>query len=115
MARKKPNSKNVKITDEEVEEFIGKHLLAGITYFDLVGNVDSCVQIHGIIVRINEDEGIVVRVNNEGKEFKLPPYLPHLVRAQPGEYRLRATGEVVVNPDFAMVWNVYPKGYQGSV
>ncbi len=41
-----------------------------------------------------------------GGVFRLPFDPEALKVAAPGEYRLRSTGEVVVNPDFTTVWSV---------
>jgi hypothetical protein len=86
------------------ESYIGKHLLVGITYLDHEGKLLEQNQFHGEIVRINENEGIVIRLHDSDEEFKLPPSVKSLQPAPPGEYRLRATGEVVVNPDFITTW-----------
>lgn len=86
--------------------FIGKHLLAGITYLDHNNNLIEQKQLHGYIVRINEHEGIVVRLSDSEDEYKLPPDLDSLKQAPKGEYRLRSTGEVVVDPDLLTNWTV---------
>ncbi|MFX0060574.1 MAG: hypothetical protein ACFFC7_00125 [Candidatus Hermodarchaeota archaeon] len=38
----------------------------------------------------------------------LPPDLSAFQKAEPGDYRLRSTGEVVINPDFTVLWTVQP-------
>ncbi len=89
-----------------VERFIGKHILVGLTYEDHQGNVQSQQQIHGIIKRITEPEGIVIDQMNGDGEFTLPPALDSLSEAPDGEYRLRSTDEVVVNPDLLGQWTI---------
>ena len=90
----------------DTNRFLGKHLLVGLTYQDHQGDIKSKQQIHGIITRINESEGIVIeQLNGEG-EFTLPPDLDSLSEASPGEYHLRSTGEVVVDPDFLAQWTI---------
>ena|SRR5215472_2688683 len=84
--------------------YIGKHLLIGMTYLDHNEQLIEQKQLHGEIVRINENEGIVIKLHNSGEEFKLPPELDSLKPAPPGEYRLHATGEVVVDPDLLTIW-----------
>jgi hypothetical protein len=86
--------------------YIGKHLLVGVTYLDHDEQLLKKEQFHGNIVRINENEGIVMRLHDSEHEFKLPPHLDSLKAAASGEYRLRATGEVVVNPDLVATWTV---------
>lgn len=105
---------NLEFADDEAAEFIGKHLLVGITHRDLEDSVVSYEQFHGIIDRINRREGIVVKLTNSDDERKLPPDLSRLEPASPGQYRLKSTGEIVENPDYTVMWTIYPKGYQGS-
>ena len=91
--------------DQELAaSFIGKHLLIGITYLDHDDKLIEQKQVHGHIVRINGHEGIVVKLHDCGDEFKLPPDLNSLQQAPKGEYRLRSTGEVVVDPDLLTSW-----------
>ena len=93
--------------DQELAaSFIGKHLLIGITYLDHDDSLIGREQFHGHIVRINEHEGIVVKLNGSGGEYKLPPDLNSLRQAPEGEYRLRSTGEVIVNPDLLTSWTI---------
>ena len=80
--------------------FIGKRLLVGITYQTEEGDFLSREQFLGIIVEAGE-EGIIVERADNGKRLSLPP---ELQKAEPGEYRLRASGEVVVDPDYFARW-----------
>lgn len=88
------------------DSYIGKHLLIGITYLDHDETLLEQKQFHGIIVRINEQEGIVIKLNDSDEEYKLPPDINSLKEAPEGEYRMRATGEVVVNPDLLTTWTI---------
>ncbi len=86
--------------------YIGKHLLIGMTYLDHNEQPLEQRQFHGEIIRINEHEGIVVRLHDSEEEFKLPADIDSLKPAPEGEYRLRATGETVVNPDLLTTWTL---------
>ncbi len=88
------------------DSYIGKHLLIGITYLDHNETLLEQKQFHGIIVRINEQEGIIIKLNDSDEEYKLPPDINSLKEAPEGEYRMRATGEVVVNPDLLTTWTI---------
>jgi hypothetical protein len=92
--------------DALAASYIGKHLLIGMTYLDHKQELIEQKQFHGEIIRINDHEGIVIRLHGSDKEFKLPPDTASLKAAPPGEYRLRATGEVVVNPDLLTTWTL---------
>jgi hypothetical protein len=76
--------------------FVGKRLLVGITYVDANEELIGVEQFHGRIVEAGEGEIVVERADT-GKRISLAPILQ---KAEPGEYRLRSTGEVVVDPDY---------------
>jgi hypothetical protein len=80
--------------------YLGKRLLVGITYEDEEGETVRQEQFHGLIVEAGE-EGIVIERSDTGERRSLPP---ELMPARPGEYRLRSTGEVVVDPDYLAKW-----------
>lgn len=92
--------------ENQIKNYLKKHVIIGITYLDHNENLIEQKQLHGDIVRINENEGIVVRINGSDEEFKLPPDLSTLKKAPPGEYKFKSTGEVVINPDFMTTWTV---------
>ncbi len=89
-------------------QYLGKHLLVGIQYYQVEGDRKKVVQqeqLHGEIVQANPVDGLVIRQPN-GEEFKMPPDLTMLEPAPKAEFRLRLTGEVVVNPDYVVAWAV---------
>lgn len=88
-----------------ITNYLGKYLLAGLTYVDDNENVINREELHGFIVRINPEEGLVVRMQN-GEEFQLPHNLAALQPAEPGEYYLQSTEEIVLDPDFVAVWMI---------
>jgi hypothetical protein len=81
-------------------QYLGKRLLVGITYENEQGEAIRQEQFHGLIVEAGEGE-IVIKRNDTGERKSLPP---QLTPARPGEYRLRSTGEVVVDPDYLAKW-----------
>ena len=80
--------------------FIGKRLLVGITYLNQKAELLGLEEFHGRIVEASES-GIVVERADTGALASLPPGLES---AMAGHYRLRQTGEVVVDPDFVAEW-----------
>lgn len=89
---------------EEGKAYIGKHLLAGLTYLDSEGEVMKRIQLHGKITRITKSGIFFNRADGKG-EFALPPDLESLEPATPGaEYRLKSTGEVVRDVDYISHW-----------
>ena len=97
------------MTDEfneiAAQQIIGKCVVVGVTYTDDADRPVDQTQFDGRVVRANAQEGLVL-VRPSGEEVRLPPFLKALQKASPGEYRLRSTGEVVVNPDYTCTWSV---------
>ncbi len=85
---------------------IGKTVLIGLTYVNTQGEAVRQAQLHGRIAEARPEEGIFVSIEGQAEYFTLPPDLGALRPAAKGEYRLRSTGEVVVNPDFISNWTI---------
>ncbi len=89
----------------EYNDYLNKCIIVGLTYVDQNNQITEQKQFHGTIRQIS-DEGILVeRAGGQG-DYLLPPDLSALEQAEPGEYMLRKSGEVVVNPDFTSQWTV---------
>jgi RNase P/RNase MRP subunit p29 len=84
--------------DATAARLIGKHALVGLTYVNADGTLRKHVQLHGRITAVDETK-ITMRLHGSDEEFTLPPDPEWFEPAEPGEYRLRSTGEVVVDPD----------------
>lgn len=80
----------------------GKRLLVGITYLGGDGGPNELRQFHGRVERADPSEGIVLALDGKrrGEQYTLPPDTRGIVVAPAGEYALRSTGEVVVDPDY---------------
>lgn len=87
------------------DPFVGKKLLVGVRFVDDDDNELGSFQTSGKIIRISDDEGVVISKTWNGKEFRSPPQNQTLRQVDPGRYRLRS-GEVVVDPDFSTTWKV---------
>ena len=85
------------------EEMIGKLLLVGITYYTHDNEVIEQKQFYGTVTEASENE-VCIELE-DGTSMSLPGDLSSTQRARQGEYKLRSTGEVVVNPDFLVTWN----------
>lgn len=84
---------------------VGKTIIAGITTLDASGKVVKRFQIYGTVSEATSEKFVIRRPN--GKHYTLPPFYSNVCPAAPGEYRLRSTGEVVVNPDYTTTWDVH--------
>jgi hypothetical protein len=91
--------------NERAQSLLGKYALIGLNYYDHDGTLLEQVQVHGAIVAIDADV-LTIRQRGSGEDFTLPPDLDAFQDAAPGEYRLRTTGEVVVNPDVLAYWSI---------
>jgi hypothetical protein len=96
--------------DEDLaRRILGKRVLVGVSYLEPGSDrVLRLEQFHGVVARASREEGVILRLN-DGTERWLPPDLSRLEPASPGSYRLKGTGEAVVDPDYLSTWNVYPK------
>ncbi len=92
-------------SEDKAQEMLGKRVLVGLTYVNHEGNPIKHKQVHGIVIRVNPGEGVVLELA-DGSEQRLPPDLRAFHAAEPGPYTLRATGEPVVDPDFVATYTV---------
>jgi hypothetical protein len=99
---------------ERAAALIGKHLIIGLTIHDREDNPVDHVQLHGDIVRVNQAEGVVVRLHPSSVEYAMPAVLAAYEEAPPGDYRFSATGEVVSDPDLMTTWVVYEPEEEGK-
>ncbi len=94
---------------------IGKHVIATITFKDDDGRDVEYFQTHGRIVEVSDVSGIVLDKADGSGPFYLPPNVDWLKPARPGSYRLKATGKVVVDPDYlstTILGSVLPENIQ---
>ncbi len=86
---------------------IGESIIIGITYSNpKTKEISRREQIDGIIIRASMKEGIVIKRNDNGEEYKLPPDITMIQKAPNGQYKLKTTGKVIVDPGFITTWVV---------
>ena len=96
------------LIESKGKDFIGKTLLAGVTHYSRPQDDEhflSQEQFAGVIEKISVQDGMVIQLS-DGTQRELPPDLSYLAPAAPGEYRLRSTGEVIIDPDYMTIWRV---------
>lgn len=93
--------------DEIAETMVGATILVGVTHLRADGSERDRAQMHGVIAQVTKS-GVVIRLEGEraGETYSLPPDLNAFEPAAPGAYRLRATGEVVEDPDYTTTWRI---------
>lgn len=95
-----------------LDDLLGRTLLVGITVLDASGEIMERAEVFGVVVCV--DPAVVLRRRDED-DLELPPEPEAYEPAAPGEYRLRSTGEVVVDPDYLAVWTVQEPGEEPDV
>ena len=95
------------LDDAKVEEMIGKLVLVGVTRYGGDGQVKGLEQYAGTVLRISVAEGVVLADENDGHERYLLPMLDQYQPAEPGEYRMRTSGMIVVDPDYPATWDLH--------
>jgi hypothetical protein len=91
--------------DRDPYSLLGKYVLIGITRISAEGELLEEGECHGRIALVDPDLGIRV-VLSDGEVLTLPPDLNSFRVAHPGVYRLRSTGEEIVDPDLTTVWTI---------
>ena len=91
--------------DRDPYSLLGKYVLIGITRISAEGDLPEEGECHGRIALVDPDLGIRV-VLSHGEVLTLPPDLDSFRVAHPGVYRLRSTGEKIVDPDLTTVWTI---------
>jgi hypothetical protein len=93
--------------DQFAAELLGTDVLVGVTMVDHAGRVKERRQFHAQVVQASAEEGVTL-VDSEGGEHWLPLDPEAYEPAEPGEYELRSTGQVVVDPTWLTKWIVHP-------
>jgi hypothetical protein len=99
--RKQPTDGRPPFDVKLAQRLVGKRVLIGLTYLEH-GEVDYHEQKHGSVESVVAG-GVAVRLS-DGEIYWLPPDLRSWKQADPGEYRLRSTGEVLIDPDYIITW-----------
>jgi len=92
----------------QAQKLLGTTVLVGLNYDEPAGQRQE--QFFGTVMSADPDEGITLRLegSRSGEFYTLPPATHTFSPARPGEYRLRQTGEVVVDPDYTTTWTSTP-------
>ena len=90
----------------DADKLIDKILLIGITVLNSSDEPITQIQVFGPIIEVNT-KGVVILRNETQSKFSIPPDFENISVANPGEYKLRSTGEIVIDPDFISSWTVH--------
>jgi len=95
--------------DEELaSELVGSLVLVGMTFLTAGEKFESAEQFFGRVLKADKRDGVYLQLegSRSGEFYNLPPDTRSFKHADPGEYRLRSTGETVVDPDFLCTWTI---------
>lgn len=93
----------------KARQLVGSVVLCGITYCDASGAVSEQLQIFGIVTEATKGHGITLECHGQTKRdelFVLPPDTDAFQVASAGTYKLRTTGETVIDPTFTSSWTI---------
>jgi hypothetical protein len=94
---------------DDADWLVGKYALIGITHVAADGEtVTGQDQYHGRIESADSEKGIemVCEGRWSGQKMMLPPDLAAFHPAEPGEYRLKSSTDVVIDPDVLGSWSI---------
>jgi len=91
------------------DDLLGRTVIVGLTYVNDADEVTRRVQMYGVIGLADSTEGLRLDLQGAkaGQTYWLPPQVDNFEPAQPGVYRLKETGEEVVDPDFISTWTLH--------
>ena len=92
------------LDESKAGEYIGKTVLLGVTYLDHNEKLLSQHQWVGMIVSFSNKDGIKIKLRSSDDPCALPPDPRAIRKAKRGVYKLRSTGEEVVDPDYVATW-----------
>jgi hypothetical protein len=94
--------------DTVAHDLLGSIVIVGITYVDPEGVPESQAQYYGLVTTADKTQGILIECHGvwAGELCGLPPETAAFQKAASGTYRLRSTGEEVVDPDYLSSWTI---------
>ena len=86
-----------------------KVLLVGIAYVAEDGSLIEQQEFFGQVQSVHSRDGIRLSLlgRRAGERYNLPPDTRSVHAADPGKYRLRSTGELVVDPDYTVAFSLH--------
>ena len=95
------------MTWRKLQEFLlkGKVFVVGLTFVDKDGQFIEHYQTHGTVIGLTYN-GLLRIERHDNSIFQLPYDKETIRKAKKAEYRAKTTGEIIVNPDFIMTWEI---------
>lgn len=97
------------MTWEDLQDYFkGKYFLIGLTFIDEDGGLIEQYQTNGTVQEL-DDDGLIKIIRSDGSIFRMPYDEDTIGEAEKGEYREKATGQIIKDPDFIMTWQIIIK------
>lgn len=94
------------MTWTELQKFLkGKVFLISLTFVDQDGKLIEQYQTSGTVDKLT-NEGLLRFKRADGSIFRLPYDKETIEEAAEGEYKERATGNIIINPDYITTWEI---------
>jgi hypothetical protein len=94
------------MTWEQLQAYLkGKVFLIGLTFIDRSGKFIGQYQTHGTVLELTSD-GLFKIERQDKSIFQIPYDKESISKAGKGEYREKASGEIITDPDFLMTWEI---------
>lgn len=94
------------MTWEQLQEFLkNKTFLIGLNFIDERGELIEQYQTHGIVSELT-NEGLFKIKRKDGSIFQMPYDKNTIQKVDKGEYREKATGIIIKDPDYTMTWEI---------
>ena len=96
--------------EAKAKKLLGAIVFIGITYVAPDRIQKKLVQCHGMVTQVISDKGIEIECHGQrwnGQKIWMPPDLSMFHNSPPGIYKLRETGEEIVDPDFSASCTIY--------
>ena len=98
------------MTYEELQEYLkGKSFLIWLTFVNNIGDLIEQFQTYGIVSELTND-GLIKIERNDKSIFQIPYNKDAISKADKGEYVLKMTNEIIIDPDFIILWTINPNG-----
>ncbi len=99
-------------------DLVDRSCLIGLSYFDTNGDALKQDQLAGIVVSVDEENGISIQLkqskptdtittDGDSKIFVLPPHLSPWFNAPAGLYRDQDGDVLIENPDYFVTWDIH--------
>ncbi|HEX8349519.1 MAG TPA: hypothetical protein VF598_06145 [Hymenobacter sp.] len=94
------------MTWEDLQEYIKEKIfLIGLTFIDEGGDIIEQYQTNGTVTELTDD-GLLKIIRKDGSVFQMPYEKETIKKAEKGDYRVRANGQIIKDPDFIMTWKI---------